>query len=179
MLEGVVKMPTNGPHEAYSPVGLAKRQMKRKWNNTAFTTAFQCHTHIHYLVPGYLRRPRAMALGKRDMSKAEGSYHVRLRRRSWSRRSSKNEIWLEPGKQDYQWSFKLEGLRDYPCQGASNREDSFLSWDQSSTARFFPIQYLVKGEMKNQKQEWPGLHKAKSWKGYAVQNNQWPGQALP
>lgn len=73
VLKHVVNMPTDGLHKAYSLVGLGQRLIKRKLN-TAFTTAFQCHRHIYYLVPGYLWRPRAMTLDKRDMSRAGGSW---------------------------------------------------------------------------------------------------------
>lgn len=95
------------------------------------------------------------ALGKRDVLGAGGSRPCETKRKE-AGRAPRMELWLELGEKNCkrssdQWKVRSNGYSDQrglgtACiRGLTIWEASLLSWDQSSTALFFPIQLFSEG----------------------------------
>lgn len=96
MLECVINMPANGPHKVYSLVELGQRQ--KNFKQYTFTTAFQWHGHRYYLVAENLRACHGQVDSGSCLHEAEEGVGAES--------TPRIEIWLEPGKEGWQWSLR-------------------------------------------------------------------------
>lgn len=134
-------MPTNGPHEAYSLMGLGQRLMKRKLKYRLHNCLSMPQAHILF-GSCICIKAQSMALGKRDMSRA-GSSLCKIKGKGLGQKELKEGAWETGLPMIFQSTekWKIMGIQASRAERTSmGRLPSQL--DQRSIVLFYPNQHF-------------------------------------